>query len=57
MDGDGRLSEVHLSHTRLRLGVGPDSGGAEEEMDGWVFSFYCTLCTTDGAASLRPHYL
>lgn len=34
-----------------------DSGGAEEEMDGWIFSPYCTSCTVDTAESLRAHYL
>lgn len=42
MDGDGRCSEAHFSHTHLHLGFGSDSGGAEEEMDGWVLSRYCT---------------
>lgn len=33
-----RRSEAHLWHTHLHLSAGPDSRGAEEEMDGWVFS-------------------
>lgn len=57
MDGDGRSSEAHLSHTHLHLSVGTDSGGAKEEMDGWVFPPYCILCTVDRAVSLRAHYL
>ena len=52
MDGDGRRSEAHLSHTHLHLSVGTDSGGAEEEMDGWLFSPYCTSCTVESAAHL-----
>lgn len=52
-----RRSEAHLSRTHLHLSVGTDSRGAEEEMDGRVFSPYCILCTADSAASLRVHYL
>lgn len=55
MDGEERGSEAHLSHTHLHLGVGSDSGGAEEETDGWVSSPYCISRTVDRAATLRAY--
>lgn len=56
MDGDERCSEAHLFHTHLHLGAGSDSRGAEEEMDGWVLSSYCTSCAAKVLLLLRAHY-
>lgn len=57
MDGDERCSEAHLFHTHLHLAAGSDSRGAEEEMDGWVLSSYCTSCAAKGAAALKSTLL